>query len=747
MSLDTRAPETAPEAPPAHDAPARAPRGWIPVVSMLVVTLIGSSLPLLRTPGFYFWDDTAGVAVGVWQRIAHDLLSGQSPFLQLDMWRGGNFIAEAATGMWNPVMVALMIGTSPIDDVGAAITVAKIVLFLLTAGGVYLLARQYGATQWMAAIAGAALALSGWAIFMDGSSWINGTAITAFTPWAWWALRRAYLRGFTPWSIVLAAVLCYLVPSTGNPYGVLTLAVVFLAILIEALVTRRFRAIGWLVAIGLGVLLTVIVVYLPFLFTSAYGFRANSEIVNDEFLAVSVSDLLGLSTPTFRPYIAMFGWNPMGFPGTYLAWFVLPLLPWLRWRADRAFWARLSGVLVFGGFFLLVTLGPSQLGMFRWPARLVPFIYLALIVLFAVLASRGLHRDRRALRSWISAGVILLGAWIAWSDVPAAFKWHGLVTLAIVAGTAAIVYWAGIGWRGFAVMAGGLILGMGAQVMLTASNQNVADYDMPSSRSALHEQFADRADGLTVQVFDVQALVGEHDAPERWDDLLAGNMTSVAGFESTTAYSGIGFTAFDAALCMTYNGGTCPAAWDSLWDSPRGFDEPLADLLGAQYVVVLKDFADDDGDAPDGWSVSEETDVVTVYSRDGAALEFPDGTLTRAGDGVTVSADARTGATGEALQVATTDGDTTLVFARIAWPGYTATLDGERVPTEIGPAGLLTMVLPEGSEGELVLSFTPPGLYAGLVIGAVGVAILVACVVLAVRRRSASPAPEPETAS
>ena len=720
----------APAAPGPHG---RTPN-WLPVLSMLAVTLVGSLLPLLRTPGFYFWDDTAGVAVGVWQRLAGDLLSGQNPFLQLDMWRGGNLIAEAATGVWNPVMVALMVGTYPIDDIGVAITVAKVVLFLLTAGGVYMLARQYGATAWMAAAAGAALALSGWAIFMDGSSWINGSAITAFTPWAWWALRRAYLGGFRPWGIVLAAAVCYLVPSTGNPYGVLTLAVVFLAVVVEAIVSRRARALWWLVGIGLGIVLTVVVVYLPFLFTSAYGVRANSEVFNDEFLAASISDLLGMSTPTSRPWITMWGGNPMGFPGTYLAWFVLPLLPWLRWKSPASRWRQLSSVLVFGAFFLVMALGPSQLGMFRWPARLVPFIYLAVIVLFAVIASSGLHRGRRVLRSWVSVGIVLLGVWIAYSDVPGAWKWHALVTGGVLAATAAMVFWAGVGGRGFAVMAGGLLVFMGAQIMLTASNQNVADYDMPSSKSALREQFADQADGLTVQVFDIQALVGGHPAPERWNDLLAGNMPSVAGVESTTAYTGIGFNDFDGALCMTYNGGTCAGAWDALWDEPRGAEVPLADLLGAQHVVVLNDFADDD-DAPDGWSVSDATDVVTVYTRDDP-IPYPDGTLTFVGDDVDVTSDERVGKTGEKIQVSVGSGDTSLVFARIAWPGYTATLNGVAVPTEIGPAGLLSVVLPESTSGDLVLSFTPPGLYIGLAIAAVGVLILVGCVIQAARRRA-----------
>lgn len=716
----------------AESADLRPRRGWLPVVTMLLVTAAGSLIPLLRTPGFYFWDDTEAVAVGVWQRIAADILTGQNPFLQPDMWRGGNFIAEAATGLWNPVMVALMLATHPLDDVAAAITIAKIAMFLMAAGGVYALARSYRATPWLAAAAGTTLALSGWAIFMDGTSWINGSAITAFTPWAWWGLRRAYRSGFRPWPIVLAVVLCYLVPSTGNPYGFLTLAIVFLAICVEAIVDRRARDIWWLVALGAGVVLTVVVVYLPFVFTSAYGVRAGSGIGNDEFLSPSLNDLLGMSSPSQHPYIKMFGNNPMGFPGTYLGWFVLPLLPWLRWRG-RAVWQGLAGPAVFAGFFLLVALGPSQLGMFRWPARLVPFFFLGLIVIFAALASRGLARDRVRLRSLLSLVIILAGAWTAFSDVPKAWKWHGLMTVAVIVGIWLLVRRTGLDARGFAVIAVGSLLFMGGQVMMTPSNQNVADYQMPTSRSAMQAQFADRVGGTTVQVFDVQQLVGQHPASLRWKDLLVGNMPSVAGYESTTAYTGIGFTKFDNALCMTYNGGSCAGLWDVLWKDPKGFDTPLADLLRADYVVVLNDYADN-GAAPSGWSITKHTSVATTYTRDdkvGSAA----GTVSYVGDGASVHGDALVGSTGERMNVQTTSGDTRLVLARIAWPGYSASLDGKQIPVTMGPAGLVELTLPQNLTGTLTLSFTPPGLWLGAAAGALGVAICAACVVVAARRR------------
>lgn len=708
-------------------------RRWVPPVAMLLATLVGSLLPVVRNPRFYFWDDTAGVAVGVWQRIPETLLSGRIPFLESDMWRGGNLIAEAATGMWNPVVLGLMLGTYPIDDVAVAITVAKVALFLITSGGVFLLARGYGANAWMSAVAGVALPLSGWSIFMDGSSWINGTAIMAFTPWAWWALRRCHLRGFRPGHILLAVVLAYLVPSTGNPYGFLSLALVFVALGCEALFNRRVRALWWLVPIGLASVLLVVVDYLPFLLTSAYGVRAASGIWNDEFLAVNVSDLLGMSTPTHHPYIKMFGGNPMSFPGIYLAWFVLPLLPWLKWSGFAVGWRRLSGVLTFGAIFLLFALGPSQFGMFRWPARLIPFVYTAIVVLFAVLASRGINRTHFRLRALMSAVVILFGAWTAYSDVPGAWKWHGLVTLLVLGGIFVIVRWTGFSARGAVAMIVGSLLFLIPQLILESGNMNVADYHMPSSRNELRKNFADRSDGLVVQIFDVQKLVGENPADKRWADLLAGNMPSVAGMESTTAYTGIGFNAFDNTLCMTYNGGTCPEAWNALWEKPKGSDRTLADLLGAKYVVLQNGFVQHP-ETPKGWSVQKRTDIVTVYVRDGAPAH--QGTITATGGAVHVSQDARSGPDGEHAMVSTSDGDRQITFGRIAWPGYQLQVDGKVVPTRIGPAGLLTADLPPGLDNaRMVLSFTPPGLWVGLAMAGLGAILVAALLVIAARRR------------
>ena len=706
----------------------RLPFAWrsvAPMLSMFVVVTLGALMPLLRNPNFYYWDDTAGVAVGVWQRIPAAILAGDSPFLQLDMWRGGNLVAEAATGMWNPVMVALMFITHPIDDLAVAITICKIALFLIAAAGVYMLARSYGANQWMAALAGTVIPLTGWSLFIDGTAWINGTAITAFTPWAWWAIRKAYRSKFSVASIVAVIVFGYLLASVGNPYGMVTLAISFLAVAVEAAFNKHWRAIWWLVALGVALMLMSVVVYLPFLFTSSVGFRADSSTFNDEFLSVSLSNLLGMSMPTYKPYFTMFGLPYVTTPALYLAWFFLPLLPWLRWRMSRQQFFAFAGLLTFGAFFLMFILGPSQIMMFRWPARLIPFLYLPLIVAFAVLASRGLHRNRVPLRASLSLVAVALGAWMAFSDMPHLWKWIALTSVMVIVLLAAFLRWGKTGPRAFAFLAGGMLVFLGAQLMIAPANDNVANYNLPHSRSAMVERFADRYQGVTVQIADVVGADFDREPDGAWQDLLIGNMYSVAGVESTTAYSGVGYNKLDAALCIQYNGSSCSLAWDALWETPEGADESLADLLNARTVVVQQDFVETS--APDGWTLAETTDHALVYTRD-APLAFPEGRISAASEGINIESDLMVDSINEDVVLGSGTGGT-ITFARLAWPGYSATLDGVALPVEAGPAGLLTVTVPDTTDGgTLELRFTPPGLSIGLIsmaLGLLGAALIV----------------------
>jgi hypothetical protein len=270
------------------------------------------------------------------------------------------------------------------------------------------------------------------------------------------------------------------------------------------------------------------------------------------------------------------------------------------------------------------------------------------------------------------------------------------------------------------------------QVLWFPAFNNVINYQFPNSRAELQQRFA-KYEGMVVQIADLDLVGAKDQVPDRaYKDMLFGNMYAVAGVPSTTAYSGIGFNKFDGLLCTKYQGSIwCPEAWDRLWKRPAGYSVPLVDLMRASTIVVQNKLLDLRGEeAPDGWrraTEDEDSGLATVWER--APPPPPPGSrLSDASGDTTVTADRMTNSTDEDVTFRRDDasGTARLTFARLAWPGYVATLDGRTLKTHSGPAGLLQVDLPSGvRSGEVDLTFTPPGQTASIASYGVGVLLTI----------------------
>ncbi|MER5391355.1 GtrA family protein [Saccharopolyspora sp. NPDC002686] len=657
---------------------------WPAAAGVGALVAVLSQIPLLVNPSFYFWDDSAAQFLPMWHRLGERLLAGEWPLaLDLDSWMGGNLAAEALFGIWNPVHLLDFLLVVWIGDLAVAAAVVKTQFLVVLGVGTFVLCRSHGATRGIASVLGAALPVSGFVLFFQASSWAGGLMGFAWLPWAWWALRTDRVPPAMAW------LLCFLCVSAGDPYSVLALCLVFAGLLVER-AGDRLR----LVLLGVAVGAALPLVYGPVLAASAVGWRSGYEFFNIGQLVPGIGDLLNASLPSFLPQISTFGTFRMSVPATYFAWFAVPLLAWLDWRAVR--WR--SCAVVLAGCYFLLCLGPSNLWMFRWPLRNVVVLHLAVAVLLAVLLSRGLRTDRFKVRLACSAASLLVGGYLAVAAWPAQAPKH-LVSLVVVGGLLLLA----LRTRMLvAVLHLGTVCVLALQMAWFPANRDVAAYNFPADVRELRAHFAPFGDGTVVQVADRGLVPPEQIASRQaWSQLLFGNMPAAAGTANLVSYTGIGYDALHTELCLGYFGATCPRAYDRLWGPDR-----LADQLRVEHVVVQRRLREVSV-PPDGWRVARRDPEVVVLSRN-APVPWPNGRVSSARD-VRVLDDVAQGQTRETVRFAGAGERSELVFARLAWPGYRAEVDGRPVPVGQTGAGLLRVNVPNASSGVLVLSWSPSG--------------------------------------
>jgi hypothetical protein len=119
--------------------------------------------------------------------------------------------------------------------------------------------------------------------------------------------------------------------------------------------------------------------------------------------------------------------------------------------------------------------------------------------------------------------------------------------------------------------------------------------------------------------------------------------------------------------------------------------------------------------------------------------------VSNASAGVTVNSDAMTGKIDERITYSRTDatGPGSLTFARLNWPGYRATVTGQKVSVHNGPSGLVVVDLPAGvTNGDVSLTWQPPPGAGPLIAGAGAGLVLTIAIglwpVIARRRRAGS---------
>jgi hypothetical protein len=709
------------------------------VVAPLGVAVLVAGMavvPALRDPRFYLTDDSAAQFLPSWYHLGQLLRAGQFPLLDPSLWAGGNIAAEALFGLWNPVLLAAMVAVSLMPNLVVASIVVKAAFLVILALGVYGLAREYDVPPGLSAVAAVTVPFAGVTLYFDAASWASGLTAFAFVPYFWWTLRRSARGALTP---IVPFAAGYLAMTAGNPYGALGACLAVVGLAIEFGVARRWAPVRRTLLGGIAVGLVAPLTYLPLVLTQPVTYRREASIGNNGLMVPGLGDLLNASTPSFAAWVDAFEHPYLTVPATYLAWYAVPLLPWLRYRAVGRALSSALAVPVYTLIGLAFSVGPSEAWMFRWPLRVVPYFALPAAVLLAIALAQGLARDHLRRRSAGSVLLVLAGAYLAEAARPDLVKAHlaGMVLVAALTG-AAVLAWLRLPRRPAApaVLLAGCVAVLAFQVAVFPRNTNLNDYRFPTNVSATGAALVPRYPGTVLEVANNAAVVHSPDPAALSREVMFGNMLQAVGVQAVNSYYGMGFKAFTDALCIEFNGSVCPDALARAWQPPASGAPPLADLLRLDTVVVQNGLPGvADVPLPSGWRVAERTAAVTVLRRE-AALPYPQGRLSDAPAGTVVVDDVAT-ARGERVRLAGGPSGT-LTFARLAWPGYTARCDGVDVPVRQGPAGLLTVGVPAGAR-ELELAWSPPAFGPSLASALLGALLALGLAITRGARRRRTP--------
>ena len=400
----------------------------VPPSAVAVLTAAMALIPALRDHRFYLTDDSAAQFLPSWYHLGELLRSGQFPLLDPTLWAGGNIAAEALFGIWNPVLLATMVFVSLVPNLVVASVVVKAFFLVLLALGVYGLAREYDVTPGFAAVAAVTVPFAGVTLYFDAASWASGLTAFAFVPWFWWTLRRSARGELSP---LVPFVAGYLAMTAGNPYGALGSCLAVVGLVVEFAWSRRWAPVRRTLLGGIAVGLVAPLTYLPLVLTQSVTYRNDSKIGNSGLMVPGLGDLLNASTPSFAAWVDAFEHPYLTVPATYLAWYALPLLPWLRYRAIVDALVSRMAVPVYAVLGLAFSVGPSEAWMFRWPLRVVPLFVLPTAILLAIALTQGLAGDFRRRRAVGSLLLILGGAYLAEATRPDLVKAHAASVLLV----------------------------------------------------------------------------------------------------------------------------------------------------------------------------------------------------------------------------------------------------------------------------------------------------------------------------
>ncbi|KAA8877291.1 YfhO family protein [Nocardia colli] len=698
---------------------------WGLITALGVVA--GYGAVLLANVRHFYTDDTESQYAPLWVMLGNRLRDGQFPAMIPEHWMAGNYAIEEA-GLLNPPQLLIDLIAPSVDNVALYATIVKLIFAIVLGLGVYRVCLEYGASAPWSAVAGVAIPFTGWLLFFDEASWY-----TAFVGTAWlvqaWASGVRYARGRS--GPIPTFVFLYLAISVQYIFPAVEAGLMIGAVAVgEVVYQRKWVPSLRLLAASACAALAGLATYLPSALSAKVTWRGTAQINNDQFLTVPWSESLNASLPSTLPaYSSWWGYvQPM--PVVYIAWFLIPALAFIDWRKARENWREFTAIALVAIMGLMWTAGPGTIGPLRWPARVLPMVALGLLVLVCVLLGRYATFDgwrRRGVAAGVLIGLLFVRSF---SAAPRELGWHVLAAVSVAALGAAVVWLART--KGMAAACALTLVAVFpiAYVQVWAAQPTPMSWNLPENRSEMKAAFPD-FHGTTLQLADRGPIPpAEKNLKGAYGSLVFGNYAKDLELTYVSGYTPNGHFWFGEMLCMRWDTSVCPDAFRRAFEVEPTTGRTIVDLMKVDRVVLQRSMYPDarNQPAPDGWKWVDypgHEQQISVLERVNGLISTRNGRVA-ATSGVVATSVSESDM--DSRVRVNSDNGGQVVFARLGWPGYRATLNGRDIPIRVVAKTFVALDIPAGTKnGDLELSWRPPGWKIGaasILLGLLGIGVL-----------------------
>ena len=668
---------------------------WQAVTAAATLALLG--FIALVAPRFFFRGDKAQQYLPVAADIGRRIRAGEwLPTIDPALGQSGNYALDLQYGLFEPTHLLVAVAMSMGDNALVASWLWSAAYLLIAACGVCALLQRLGVAGSWAATCGVAAALSGFTLFWLSPSWMPGLGV-AWVPWWWWAVAARRVR---PAGLVAVAAFTFLICAGGWPATWLVWFCVVGGVVVETLVSPqlaqqwRGRLLQLLATAGGGVAATVTV--LPLARSVDYTNRT-TEWLNNGFLVPNLADLLAFAAPGLHPDIRGFGSYSLGAPVFFGVWFAL-VVAWLTpWRRDLLRRPGVVACLVALAASMVLTQSASEMGPLRWPIRVLPGFHLFLAVGAGLLVGQGRLVLTRRRVGGVLLSALLVGL-LTFFRKPVDTEWATSTGLLLAAIAALLLAVHLLGTRLAALVA------LLATLVLTGWAVNGHPTEGPGDDLyPAHRGTVDRHREPTLVLYPRRPAEAK-----RWyrQGVAVGFARLSEQDRAQPGYSSVSQIGWRTRFCMNAaNGLTCPNAATKLFATHPGTGLPWIDLLGYREVVVHNEKHLERWLAAYDRSTWTRTDTSThfvTFTRT-QALDNP-GRVTAVVDGTAEISEVAVSKQSQSYEVQSDDG-ARVVFRDFFWPGYRATLDGERAPVRPVSRTLVSVLLPPGADGTLQVTY------------------------------------------